>query len=191
MSMYEKILEILDKKGPLSIPIICDEINQNAKSFGEDEKPVKEAHIKSVISRKKELFTVKDDIVSILPEKEFLCLKVVQEMSGSWQKLNVDFIKSRFIVFEWHSEQFQSFSTPSETIGSVDELKKELYRMKIWDWESNDEQAKNVQDELRWSIKLETKGKTFIKNGIQTHPKEWKKLCQSISKLIGKSFSRI
>ena len=56
MNMYEIILSIIDQKGPASIPSICQQVNQDLIFMKERDKPVQQAQVKSVISRKSDLF---------------------------------------------------------------------------------------------------------------------------------------
>ena len=103
MNMYELILNIIDQKGPTSIPSICEEVNQNPIFMQQRNKPVQLSQIKSVITRKNDLFSVQDDVVSLLPEKELIELTVQAEGSeGQWLKVKVDFIKKDFTFFEWN-----------------------------------------------------------------------------------------
>ena len=103
MNMYEIILKIIDQKGPSSIPSICEDVNQHPIYMQQRNKPVQLSQIKSVITRKNDLFSVQDDVVSLLPEKELMELTVqVERSEGKWLKVQVDFIKKDFTFFEWN-----------------------------------------------------------------------------------------
>ncbi len=67
MRVYETILSILEEKGPLPIPAICHEVNQVLVS--NREKPVLPAYIKSIVTRKRDVFRVKGGNISIHPDK--------------------------------------------------------------------------------------------------------------------------
>jgi hypothetical protein len=56
MKVYETILSILEKNGPLPIPIICNEVNQVLSA--NREKPILPSHIKSIVTRIRDLFHV-------------------------------------------------------------------------------------------------------------------------------------
>ena len=74
MNLYVLICSIIDRYGPTSILSICEKVNNHAQFMKERDKPVGQAQIKSVISRKKDLFAVHDDIVSLLPERVFVSM---------------------------------------------------------------------------------------------------------------------
>src|SRR4051812_9338376 len=94
MNMYEIILSILDQKGPTSIPSICQQVNQDPIFMKERDRPVQQRQVKSVISRKKDLFSVHNDMVSLLPERHFISLTAeVGECGNPFLKVKVDFIK--------------------------------------------------------------------------------------------------
>ena len=96
MNMYEVIVNIIEQKGPASIPSICQEVNQHPLYMQERDKPVQQSQVKSVISRKRDLFSVNNDVVSLLPEKEIMGLTVQSGyIGGPWLKLEVDFAKKR------------------------------------------------------------------------------------------------
>ena len=190
MNMYEIILKIIDQKGPSSIPSICDDVNQHPIYMQQRNKPVPLSQIKSVISRKNDLFSVQDNVVSLLPEKELMELTVqVERSEGQWLKVQVDFIKKDFTFFEWNFVPTKKLEYGPFTIGSIDEFKQEIYRLKIWNWDLNYEQEGIILDQICWKICLETKGKTYKSQGLQTFPKEWTKFCLALSKLTGKHFS--
>ncbi|MDA6131145.1 hypothetical protein OSK38_27745, partial [Escherichia coli] len=65
MSIFENILDILEKKGAISIPSLLDEMNKLSNSQNTSRKPLELSHVKSVISRKREIFHIKNNIVTI------------------------------------------------------------------------------------------------------------------------------
>jgi hypothetical protein len=198
MNMYEVILNLIDKHGPASIPSICIEINQNAEYMQEREKPVQPSYIKSVISRKSDLFSYENDVVSLLPDKEFISLTVnVGACRGPWMKVDIDFIRNIFTCFEWNIEPVKIGKKVSDPIdkrydkiipGNIDDFKHELYRLKIWDWNSSYEQEGIILDGINWSIWLETKAKVYKSEGFQKFPDNWTRFCKSLAKLTGKQF---
>ncbi|NRK74470.1 hypothetical protein F3B05_26060, partial [Salmonella enterica subsp. enterica serovar Typhi] len=60
-TLYEKIIDVLQLNGPTTLSVIYNELN---RYLGEDDTPISMSSIKSVLSRKKDLFEVCDDIVS-------------------------------------------------------------------------------------------------------------------------------
>jgi hypothetical protein len=190
MNMYEIILSIIDQRGPASIPSICQQVNQDPIFMKKRDKPVQQAQVKSVISRKKDLFSVHNDVVSLLPEKHFISLTAeVGECQGPFFKVKVDFIKKTFIFFEINLDPSKQLEYQPVEPGSTDEFKQELYRLKIWNWDSNYEQDGIVLDGTCWSIRLETRAQIFRSEGLQSFPKEWTKLCRALSKLTGRKFA--
>ena len=163
MNMYELILNIIDQKGPTSIPSICEEVNRNPIFMQQRSKPVQLSQIKSVLTRKSDLFLV--------------------------HNVKVDFIKKDFTFFEWNFDPTKKLEYEPLLYGSMDEFKQEIYRLKIWNWDLNYEQEGIILDGMCWSISLETRTKTYKSQGLQTFPKEWARFCRALSKLTGKKFS--
>jgi len=198
MNMYEVILNMIDKQGPTSIPSICKKINQNSAYLEERGKPVQQAHVKSVISRKKDLFLCENEMVSLLPDKELISLTVhAGACRGPWVKINVDFTQNIFTYFEWNLEPAaagKTFSAPNGNIydtiisGKMDDFKQELYRLKIWNWELSYEPEGIVLDGINWSVYLDTKAKVYKSEGYQRFPNNWTRLCKALTKLTGKKF---
>ncbi|WP_318508879.1 hypothetical protein [Bacillus sp. T3] len=189
MFLYEMIYNILEEKGALSIPSICQELNEKTNHHQEQEKLVLPAHIKSAISRKKDLFKVEENVVSIDPEKNIQALTV--HIGGIIEPsitIKIDFNKNRFIIFEWNHES-QACNNPgiqpTRTCGEMDAFKKELFRIKPWEWSANYHQEQMILDGIFWSIKLVTEGKVYESEGLHCFPKEWGKLCNSLTKLTG------
>jgi hypothetical protein len=190
MNMYELILNIIDQKGPTSIPSICEEVNRNPIFMQQRSKPVQLSQIKSVLTRKSDLFLVHNDVVSLLPEKELIELNVQTGGSGGpLRNVKVDFIKKDFTFFEWNFDPTKKLEYEPLLYGSMDEFKQEIYRLKIWNWDLNYEQEGIILDGMCWNIGLETKTKTYKSQGLQTFPKEWARFCRALSKLTGKKFS--
>ena len=189
MNMYEIILKIIDQKGPSSIPSICEDVNHHPIYMQQRNKPVQLSQIKSVITRKNDLFSIQGDVVSLLPEKELMELTVqVEGSEGKWFKVEVNFIEKDFTFFEWNFAPTKKLAYEPFTNGSIDEFKQEIYRLKIWNWDLNYEQEGIILDGMCWKICLETKGKTYKSQGLQTFPKEWVRFCRVLSKLTGKNF---
>ena len=100
------------------------------------------------------------------------------------------YFKKDFTFFEWN------FASNKEIrIWTVYnwkyryEFKQEIYRLKIWNWDLNYEQEGIILDGMCWKICLETKGKTYKSQGLQTFPKEWARFCRILSKLTGKKLA--
>ncbi|KAA9025756.1 hypothetical protein [Niallia endozanthoxylica] len=188
MNMYEIILSYLDQAGHASIPSICQQVNNNPLFMKERKKPVRHTHIKSVISRKKDLFYVHNDMVSLLPERNLVSLTANIEKCGSpWFQVKVDFNYRHFIFFEMNLDPCEKLQYRPVVSGSTNEFKQEIYRLNIWDWEPNYDKAGIVLDGTSWSVKLETRSKTYKSEGLQCFPKEWTKFCCALTKLTGKN----
>ena len=190
MNMYEIILKIIDQKGPTSIPSICEDINHHSLYMQQRNKPVQLSQIKSVVTRKKDLFSVQNDVVSLLPEKELMKLTVqVEGFEGRSLKVQVDFTQKDFTFFEWNFDLTKKLEYEPLIHGSIDEFKQEVYHVKIWNWDLNYEQEGIILDGMCWKVCLETKGKTYKCQGLQVFPKGWARFCRALSNLIGKNFS--
>lgn len=190
MSMYEIILNILEKKGPVSLHSICDEMNEMSSIRSERKNPVQLSHVKSIVSRKKDLFQVEDDIVSIREEKELLSLSaLIGGYPRPSYKIDVDFIHNRFYFFEWNIDCAQpNRKERTIYIGDVEQFKKEIMRLKIWNWDKDYQLDSLVLDGTSWSVKLKTKGMTYESEGLQSFPNNWSKFCRVVSNLIGIKF---
>ncbi|USK41144.1 hypothetical protein LIS77_11825 [Cytobacillus firmus] len=187
MSIFENILDILEKKGAISIPSLLDEMNRPSNFQRTGAKPVELAHVKSVISRKRELFHIKNNIVTIDPDKDPILLSVsLGGYPGPWYKIEVDFINGRFVYFEWHLSSFSSRNELPTKSGSIEEFKKELYRLKLWKWQKEYKNPGMLMDSVTWSIKLVTKENSFESQGIQSFPNGWEKFCMALTNLTGK-----
>ncbi|USK46818.1 MULTISPECIES: hypothetical protein [Cytobacillus] len=187
MSIFENILDILEKKGAISIPSLLDEMNKLSNSQNTSRKPLELSHVKSVISRKREIFHIKNNIVTIDPDKEPILLSVsLGGYPGPWYKVEVDFINGRFVYFEWHLSSFSHRTELPAASGSIEEFKKELYRLKIWKWQKEYQNPGIILESVTWSIKLITKENIFESQGIQAFPEGWEKFCKALSKLTGK-----
>lgn len=190
MNMYEIILDIIEKNGPVSFSSICAEMNQIHPIKNERNKPVLVSQIKSVVSRKKDLFSVNNEIVSIREDMDFISLSVkVSSYKNPCFKVEVDFIKNRFNFFEWYFHNDEVPRKPRTIyVGSVERFKKEIYRLKLWNWERDYHPEILVLDGTTWSVELRTKGSVYHSSGLQTFPKEWTKFTKALSRLTGVDF---
>lgn len=191
MNMYELIIDILEKNGPVSFDSICMKMNDLSYIGGERETPVQVSHVKSVVSRKKDIFSVQDGIVSIREEKELLSLAVnIGSYPGPLYRVDVDFVQNLFYFFEWNID----CAPPKRkdrviSIGDVDQFKKEIIRLKIWNWERDYQLDTLVLDGMSWSVKMKTKGKVYESEGLECFPPNWSKFCRAVSRLIGVKFA--
>ena len=189
--MYEAILDILEKKGNATIPVICQEMSeQDHHLVSERQDRVEPSYIKTLVSSNNELFLVKDDIVSIRPDKEPIMMTVVLHgYPGPEMRVRIDFKRNIFTYFEWHLDSKASGPLKVETFGSVEDFKKKLYPLKLWEWEEDYQTEGIVVDGTSWSVKLKTKGKTYESRGLDSFPNQWKEFCKAVSVLVGKKFS--
>lgn len=185
MNYYEAIIMILEKRGPATIPLIWEEMNKLMTITRDEDIDI--VHLKSIIGLKREWFMLNGDLVSIRPERD--PVKLIFKLSGypgPEVKVTVDFIKGTFTFFEWHFNL--KGRVPRATIkqlGSVEEFKKDLYSLHIWDWEKDYQIDGIIVDGTSWSVVLETKGEIFVREGLDSFPKEWKRFCRSMSQLTG------
>lgn len=187
MSIFENILDILEKKGPLSIPSLLDEMNRLKRFQNTNGKKIELSHVKSVINRKRELFHIKNNVVKIDPDKDPVLLSFnLGGYPGPWYKIEVDFNNDRFVYYEWHLSLFSPRDELPKVSGSIEDFKKELYRLKIWNWQSEYNHAGIILDGITWSVKLVTKGNIYESSGVQSFPNGWEKFCKALSILTGK-----
>ncbi|QVY59876.1 hypothetical protein [Cytobacillus gottheilii] len=186
MSMFDTILDIIDDKGPISMPELCDEINdKNGKAdIGQS---VQIADVEAVITRKKDLFKVQDGSIMIDPNKDPIRLRVsLGGHPGPWYKINIDFAQQHFHYFEWHLSRHSNTKILPKRAGNLAAFKRQMYRYCIWNWlEFYEDDGLRLEDTY-WDVKLETKGKIYKMKGNDSYPKEWANFCISLSKLIGK-----
>lgn len=189
MKMYEIILDILNKKGPAPYSTICEEMNDRIPLNNNRNKPVQLAHIKSVVSRKKDLFSVENGVISIREEKKIVCLTVhIEETPGPSYTVKVDFEKNRFALFEFVEEVHLQNKPRSILTGNIEKFKSEIYRLKIWNWNMDYQPETLVLDGTNWVVKLQTKGKVYESRGHQCFPQNWTKFCKTLSNLVGIEF---
>jgi len=190
MRVYETILSILDKEGPLPFPVICKEVNQYLTT--NQEQPILPSHIKSIVTRKKDLFDINDGKISIHPDKYPLSLIATLEgFGGISYQVRVNFSKNRFAVLEWRNKENikSNFDFLPKTPGNLDEFKRELYTINIWEWEPTYRKEDGIVLEGKyWSVKFKTKGKVYESEGTEYYPRNWKKFCRSVEKLTGTPF---
>jgi hypothetical protein len=191
MKMYEAILDILEKKGNATIPVICQEMSeQNHSIVNKGQDLVEPSYIQTLLSSNNELFLVKDDIVSIRPDKEpNLMTIVLHGYPGPEMRVRIDFKRNTFTYFEWHLDSKASEPLKVGAFGSVEDFKKKLYPLKLWEWEEDYQTEGIVVDGTSWSVILKTIGKTYESRGLESFPTQWKEFCKAVSLLVGKEFS--
>lgn len=180
--MYEKIIEIIENEGPISFSQICHEMNKK-----EREKPIQLSHIKSVINRKKDLFSIENDIVSIRKEKDLVSLTLsFGVFPGPYYRIRVNFKNKQVYIFEWDLDgPHHKRDTNTIILGSVEQFKRSIFRLKLWNWDRNYQSDLFSINGLRWSVKLVTKGSVYESKGLDTFPKEWPKFRKALKELIG------
>ncbi|MBT2699243.1 hypothetical protein J7E79_17815 [Bacillus sp. ISL-40] len=190
MRVYETILSILEEKGPLPIPAICNEVNQVLVT--NREKPILPAHIRSIVKRKRDLFRVNGGRISIHPEKYPVSLIASLEgFGGISYQVRVHFVKNRFAALIWRNkENYQPFSDfQADVPGDLEEFKRELYSLNIWEWKPTYRSEDGIIIEGKyWSIKLITKGKVYESEGTESFPGNWNKFCHAVENLTGTPF---
>jgi hypothetical protein len=191
MKFYEAILSILEKKGNATIPVICEEMSEQLPAqTGESQSILEPGYIKTLIIRDTELFILTDETVSIRPDKEPLQLTVVLHgYPGPEMRVRIDFKRNTFTYFEWHLDSKAPRPLKAGSYGNLEELKKELYTLRLWDWQDDYQTEGIIVDGTSWAVTLKTKGKTYESRGLESFPDEWAEFCQAISKLVGIPFS--
>lgn len=190
MNVFETIISILEDKGPMPIPAICNEVNQILFTYRD--KPLLPSHIKSIVTKKKDLFRIQEGNISIAPDKyPFSLLAVIEGEDGIMFQVNVNFIQRRFTFFEWRQKGLtgrNNFPIP-KYYGDMDLFKREIFSMKIWEWIPKYGRDEGITlGEKNWSLKLETKSKTYVCEGTDSYPYNWNKFCKAVEKLTGVPF---
>ncbi|HWJ80561.1 MAG TPA: hypothetical protein VNR61_21055 [Niallia sp.] len=175
-TMYEKIIDVLENNGPTNLTSLYEELNRH--SMENHDSLIAMSSIKSVLSRKKDLFYVREDIVSIHPEKDIKKM-VVDLRINPFQafSLHIDFWKENYSIQDWslhpivYPPVFHYISSDQYL-----DLKKELYRTKIWDWTSSDPQNDSI-----YTVCLYTLNSSYLYKSSDMEGKEWKQLKKIIS----------
>lgn len=191
MNIVETIISILDEKGPLSIPLICQEVNELL--ITDRGNPILPSQIKSIVSRKKDIFRVKAGNISFVPDKyPYSLIATVEGDEGITYQLNVSFEKNRFSFFEWRDKRNRN-SNPGpqhRKLGSMDEFKRKIIEMEIWDWKLYYGTGEGITlGKTNWTVRLKTRNKTYLCEGIDCYPENWAEFCQSIEKFAGVPFT--
>lgn len=191
MKMHEMILDILDREGSIPFPALCHELSKFRYLKNIQDYYVHPATVKSVISRKNDLFMYKNNKVAIHPNKQVVLLVAdVGDGKGSWYKIKADFSTKIYTYFEWHLKNKKPVNKKlPEADGDINNFKCGVYRSEIWNWSQNYESEEGiVLDGTSWSVKLVTVGKTYESRGFQKFPQQWDEFCNSVQKLTGKPF---
>lgn len=194
MKIYETIISILDEKGPLSIPLICREVNQ--LMVKDQNKPILPSHIKSIVMRKKDLFHIKEGNISIAPDKHPLFLDVtLNGDEGITYQVNVNFSKKSFSFFEWREKGYKEDCKRNccpKCLGNLDVFKLEVMAMKIWEWQPYYGTGTGITiGKTNWTVNLKTKTKIYNREGTDVFPRQWPEFSQSVNKLTGGLFAMV
>ncbi|XJZ25813.1 hypothetical protein ACF5W4_10370 [Bacillota bacterium Lsc_1132] len=191
MKVFETIISILEDKGSMSIPAICNEVNRRLFSYRD--KPLLPSHIKAIVNRKKDLFQIREGKISIHPDKQpFFLVATLDGEHGICYQVNVNFTKKRFTFFEWRNlsgQEGRNLNLPKEP-GDLEEFKNELFSLKIWEWQPLYASSEGITlGDTNWTVKLVTSGKIYYREGTDCYPAEWRRFCRAIEKLTGSNFS--
>ncbi|WML44952.1 hypothetical protein [Neobacillus sp. PS3-40] len=190
MKVFETIISILEDKGPMPIPAICTEVNRMLITYRE--KPFLPSQIKSIVSRKKDLFRIQEGNISIQPDKHpFLLVAILDGDDGISYQVNVNFVQKRFTFFEWRriGDSKSNSDFPPKNPGDLDEFKREIFTMKLWEWMPSYGKEEGITlGKTNWMIKFKTKSKTYVCEGTDCFPKNWGKFCKAVEKLTGSTF---
>jgi len=192
MKVYERILSILEEKGPMPITDLCRELNHIQDL--EMASPFLPSQIQSVISRKKDLFHNHNEQISILPEKYPEFLKAyVGGFSGPCYQVRVNFLQKRFTYLVWTRNRDGEINMEnlyqSKLPGDFEEFKRDILSMKLWEWESSYPTNEGIiLDGTNWFVELKTTKTVYKSEGMQAFPPKWKKFCRAIEKLTASPF---
>ncbi|MBM4761966.1 hypothetical protein [Bacillus sp. B15-48] len=191
MDLYKAIFTILEKKGQATIPTLWHEMtsfNKGKKGQGEI---VDLPYLESLIFHRREWFRMNGDFVSIRPDRDPVKFTfITNRYPGPEVRVNIDFKKNTFTYFEWAFVKTGEITELNiKKTGTVEEFKEKLYFFHVWDWDRFYQTDGIIVDGTEWSVVLETKGSLYRSEGLNTFPKEWKKVCRAISNLTGVSLS--
>ncbi|WP_156183117.1 hypothetical protein [Mesobacillus campisalis] len=133
------------------------------------------------------VMNVNVDVVPIRPDRDIVKLTAVfNGYPGPEVKIVADFEKNTFVCFEWNFDKKETKPIkPIARLDSLEQFRKKLYEFHIWDWEEDYQADGIIVDGMSWSVRLETKGGTFKKEGLEAFPKECKRFCRSLKRLTG------
>lgn len=183
-NMYEKIIEVLEENGPIPISTIYEKMVSSSNNSADNCKEIQLSSVKSVISRKKDLFSVHNNIVSINPEKEISHITLDVKKGNHSYRLKVDFLFEIYHIQSWALFSDNQSFLPKDILFpyfSYSDLKKDLYKLKIWDWESNEGAYGR---ESLYTIQLKTTNKSYVYSFIDIKAKEWKQITKTITKYM-------
>jgi len=187
VKVYESILAILEEKGSLPISRICAEVNQMLEM--NRDRPLLPSQIKSIVTRKSDLFVNHEGNVSIQPDKQLLHLDFILDREGGISyRVDVNFSSKRFTFFEWRSKRANvpSPSARSRKAGTFSVFVQAVFSLKLWDWlPSYVKEEGIILGENSWRLKLVTAGKTYESEGTDCYPPNWLQFCRAIERLTG------
>jgi hypothetical protein len=130
--------------------------------------------------------------ISIHPDKyPFSLIASLESFGDISYQVRVNFVKNRFAALVWRNkENLQPFSDfQAITPGDLEEFKRELYSMNIWEWKPTYRSEDGIIIEGKyWSVKLITKGKVYVSEGTKSFPENWDQFCNAVEKLTGTPF---
>jgi hypothetical protein len=130
--------------------------------------------------------------LSIHPDKyPFSLMATLEGFGGISYQVRVNFIKNRFASLEWRNKEHTRsvLGIHPKTVGNLEDFKRELYSIKIWEWESTYNKEDGViLDGKYWSVKLITKGKVYECEGTKCFPSNWDQFYKAVEKLTGTPF---
>ncbi|MDP4162922.1 MAG: hypothetical protein Q8898_07430 [Bacillota bacterium] len=190
MRLYEKIITILEEKGPLPLPSICEELNN--MPFSNPSNQTLSAEINSIIMKKNEIFHINNGAICLQPNKVPLILNAyIETFEGCAYQVWVNFQRKNFVYFVLERRTHNRLVVPvkGEFIGDIALFKQQLYSVKVWDWEpSYRSQQGIILDGTNWSVSLRTTSANYKSEGMKKFPPKWKLFCRSIENLTGSPF---
>ena len=112
-------------------------------------------------------------------------------IGGVSYKVRINFVKNNFIVWEWRNKELQlPFPRLSpDKIGDIDEFKRAIYSLNIWDWEPVYQKGSGIiLADKYWYTELVTKDRVYHSEGSACFPPNWDRFCQALECLTGTPF---
>ncbi|WP_043933728.1 hypothetical protein [Bacillus sp. EB01] len=189
MKLYEGILRILDERGPLPFSFIY---NEARNLFNSNETAFDPGEVQNAVARKRDLFLINNEIVSIHPDKDLLQVHVFAEMPGKPAcQCIINFEKERFVYTEWLDNGFPNHSPKHfpGTFGDIRLFKAAVYKLAIWDWEQTYITGEGIiLNGNSWFVHIKTKTTEYKVSGHNGYPENWQSLCRALHVLTGSPY---
>ncbi|MCH6267484.1 MULTISPECIES: hypothetical protein [Neobacillus] len=127
--------------------------------------------------------------------KQLYSLSVSLEcFEGISHHVSINFLKERFVYTEWRNQPEQHSVSPLPVFkpGSLEQFKRKIYSMRIWEWEPTYQKENGiVLDGNFWTVTLKTQEKTYEFGGMESFPANWGRFLKALEMLVGVPFGKL